>query len=47
MGKSIKSALQSEHFSPTISFDLHAHDPSESQFVEFDPVTLHEQAEKF
>ena len=23
------------------------HDPSESQFVEFDPVTLQEQAENF
>ena len=47
LGKSIKSALHLEHLSPMISFDLQMHDPSELQFVEFDPVTLQEQAENF
>ena len=36
-GKSKSPSLQLVHFSPTISLDLHSHEPLESQDVKLDP----------
>ena len=40
-GKSESPALHWEHFSPTMSLDLHSHEPFESQDIEFDPIVSH------
>ena len=40
-GKSESPSLHLEHFSPTMSLDLHSHEPFESQDIEFDPIVSH------
>ena len=40
-GKSKSPSLHFEHFSPTMSLDLHSHEPFESQDIEFDPNVSH------
>ena len=45
-GKSNSPSLHFEHFSPTMSLDLHSHEPFKLQDVKLEPTVSHRHSVK-